>query len=171
VNVQAARGMAARIMLKCRALLGLVVLLAAFAERASGQAAAIDPPAQRADESVMVHFDPAIAQRLSQQEAEHRKAREVGLKDPKAWAEQRGQRAAQHRAEIGQVWGALVDGPDAQARLRIHADRMARLNRMLDLAEHAHDSALAARLHKDIELAIVTHAQDMQTVRAALGMK
>lgn len=158
-------------MLKCCALLSVAALLGAFAEQASGQAAATDAPAQRADEAAPVSFDPAIAQRLIQQEAEHRKEREAGLQDAKAWAEQRGQRATRRRAEIGQVWGALVDGPDAQARLRMHADRMARLNRMLDLAEHAHDSALAARLHKDIEQAIVTHAQDMQTLRAALGMK
>lgn len=158
-------------MLKYCALASALSLLGAYASRASGQDPALDSPAQRASDASTVTFDPALAQRLIQEEAAHRQAREVGMKDPKAWAEQRAQRAARRRAEIGQIWGALVDGPDAQARLRIHADRMARLNRMLDLAEQARDSAVIERVRGDVQKALLAHAQDMQTLRAALGIK
>ncbi len=142
-----------------------------YGSRAAGQDRAADAPPERADDAPTVVFDPALAQRLIQSEAEHRKAREAGMKDPKAWAEDRGQRATHRRVEIGKLWGALVDGPDAQARLRIHADRMARLNRMLDLAEQAADTTLIQRVQKDVQKEIVAHAQDMQTLRAALGIK
>lgn len=158
-------------MLKCGALFGVVSLLGVYAARASGQAAAAEPAVQRVEDTNAVHFDPAIAQRLIQAEAEHRKAREAGMKDPKGWAEQRGQRATQRRAEIGQIWGTLVDGPDAQARLRIHADRMARLNRMLDLAEQKADRELVERVRKDIQKELLAHAENMQILRAALGMQ
>ena len=145
--------------------------IGAYSSHAAGQDRPADAPPEREESAPTVVFDPAVAQRLLQSEAEHRKARELGLKDPKTWAEDRGKRANQRRAELGQIWGALVDGPDAQARLRIHADRMARLNRMLDLAEQKADSALIERVRKDIQSELVKHAQDMQTLRAALGMK
>lgn len=142
-----------------------------YASHAAGQDVPTDAAPERADDTPNVVFDPAVTQRLQQVEAEHRKAREQGLKDPKAWAEDRGKRASQRRAELGQIWGVLVDGPDAQARLRIQADRMARLNRMLDLAQQKGDAALIKRVQKDIDTAIVKHARDMQTLRAALGGK
>ena len=146
------------------------LVVGAYTSHAAGQDRP-DVPPERAEDAPTVVFDPALTQRLLQAEAEHRKARELGLKDPKAWAEDRGKRATQRRAELGQIWGVLVDGPDAQARLRIQADRMARLNRMLDLAEQKADAVLIKRIQKDIETALVKHAQDMQTLRAALGVK
>ena len=158
-------------MLKYCALVSALSVLFVYASHAAGQDRPADSPPQRADDAPTVVFDPAIAQRLIQAEAEHRKAREAGMKDPKTWAEQRGQRATRRRAEVGQLWGALVDGPDAQARLRIHADRMARLNRMLDLAEQGGESALIERVQKAVQKELVAHAQDMQTLRAALGLK
>ncbi len=157
-------------MLKYCALASALTLLGVYASHAAGQDRPADSP-ERVDDAPAVVFDPALAQRLIQAEAEHRQAREAGMKDPKTWAEQRAQRAARRRAEIGQVWGAMVDGADAQARLRSHADRMARLNRMLDLAQQAADHALTERVQKDVQKELVSHAQDMQTLRAALGLQ
>jgi hypothetical protein len=48
---------------------------------------------------------------------------------------------------------------------------MARLNRMLDLAAHKNDSALAQRIQADIERELTRHAQSMLALQAAVGMR
>jgi len=45
---------------------------------------------------------------------------------------------------------------------------MARLNRMLDLAEASADVALTQRIQAAIQTELLQHAQNMQTLRAAL---
>ena len=157
--------------LKFSAFVGAACLLGMCARTAVGQEPSADSIPERADDAPLLVFEPALARRLIQAETAHRQAREAGMKDPKTWAEQRAPRAARRRAEIAEVWGAVVDGPDGQARLRIHADRMARLNRMLDLAQQARDNALIERVQNDVQKALVDHARDMQTLRAALGLK
>lgn len=113
-------------------------------------------------------FDPTLVERLQQLQADHRKARDQALKDPKAWDDGRAQRADLDRAELAKLWSNLVDSPDARARLRVHADHMARLNRMLDLAPTSGDAALTQRIQTAIQTELVQHAQNMQTLRAAL---
>lgn len=113
-------------------------------------------------------FDPTLVARLQQLQAEHRKTREPALKDPKAWDEGRAQRADLDRAALAQIWSNLVDNADARARLRVHADHMARLNRMLDLAQAPADAALTQRIQAAIQTELLQHAQNMQTLRAAL---
>ncbi len=137
-----------------------------YAAPAAGQDAG-EP--SRTEEAPSVVFDPAIAARLEQLQADRRARREQELKAPQAWADNRPARATQDRSEIGQIWGNLVDSPDARAALRIHADRMARLNRMLDVAEQAADATLIKRVQLDIQRELVTHAHKMQTLRATLG--
>ena len=53
----------------------------------------------------------------------------------------------------------------------MNADRMARLNRMLDLAEQKSDATLAARIHADITRELSRHAQAMQNLQAETGMR
>ena len=156
--------------------------LASVSARASGQDK--DEPGESApardslrdtqsgeDDAPSVVFDPTLVERLSELQANHRKARDEALKDPKAWDDNRALRAQLDRAELGQLWGNLVNSPDAQARLRLHADRMARLNRMLDLAQGSADAALSKRIRADIERELVLHAQNMQTLRSALRLQ
>jgi hypothetical protein len=133
--------------------------LAGYATRAS---------AAREAGSASVVFDATLLERLQQLQAEHRKTRDQALKDPKAWDEGRAQRAALDRAELAKIWSNLVDNADARARLRIHADHMARLNRMLDLAQAPGDAALMSRIQTAIQSELLQHAQNMQTLRAAL---
>lgn len=145
----------------------------AAAERASDDLPARtndDLPASTNDD-LPASVPPELMARLTQLQAERRQQRESALGDAPAWAAGRAQRAAQHRREIAQVWGSVVNGLDGQAKLRMHAERMSRLNRMLDLAQHAADPALSARIEKDITRELVRHAQAMQLIRANGGGK
>jgi hypothetical protein len=158
-----------------RILAGIFTFCAAagFAGYATAQNA--DKPEQaapaREEEALSVVFDPTFVERLQQLQSEHRKTRDLALKDPKAWDEGRVQRASQDRAELAKLWSHLVDSADAQARLRVHADHMARLNRMLDLAQASADAVLTQRVQTAIEAELVQHAQNMQTLRAALRLQ
>jgi hypothetical protein len=118
--------------------------------------------------TALVVFDATLVERLQQLQADHRKAHAQALKDPKKWDEGRAARADLDRAELAKLWGNLVDNVDAQARLRLHADHMARLNRMLDLAEASADAALITRIQTAIQTELQQHAQNMQLLRATL---
>ena len=106
---------------------------------------------------------------LQSVEAVRRAERREALKDAKAWALNRPQRASKHRQEIAGLWGDVVGSVDAHAALRMNADRMARLNRMLDIAEQKSDSALTSRIHADITRELSRHVKAMQKVRALSG--
>jgi hypothetical protein len=60
---------------------------------------------------------------------------------------------------------------DGQARLRLHADRMARLNRMLDLAEQKNQKLLITMINSDIAGELAHHVQAMQKVKAEAGLR
>ena len=112
---------------------------------------------------------PELVARLALLEAGRRLKRTQAQVDPKAWAEGRAERAAQRRREIAELWGNVVYRIDGQAKLRIHAERMSRLNRMLDLAERSADQALTARVRTDITRELKRHAQSMQATIAITG--
>src|SRR6187431_773727 len=105
-----------------------------------GQARTDDPPV------VAPALDRSLLRRLQELEGARRTERREGLKDPKAWEANRAQRASAHRQQLATLWGSVVGLIDGQARLRLHADRMARLNRMLDLAEQKNDKSLVATI-------------------------
>jgi hypothetical protein len=161
-----------RITLSALALLAFG-LLAGHARHATAQDS--DKPREgapaREDDAPSVVFDPTLVERLQELQAAHRRARDEALKDPKAWEDARAERAKRDRAELGQLWENLVISPDAQARLRMHADHMARLNRMLDLAHGSADAALGKRLQAAVQAELVQHAQNMQSLRAALRLQ
>lgn len=116
-------------------------------------------------------FDPRLLIKLQQAEATRRAARKQALQDPKGWEEGRPQRASAHRAQLAALWGSISGSIDGQAHLRRHADHMARLNRMLDLAELQSDSALLARIHLDISRELARHMQSMRQLQAAAGLQ
>lgn len=126
---------------------------------------------QRVDDSPAAPaLDPRLLIRLQQQEIARRAARKEALKDPKGWDDNRAQRASAHRARLAALWGNVVGTIDGQAHLRIHADRMARLNRMLDLAELKNDSRLVARIRLDISRELARDMQAMRQLQVASGM-
>jgi hypothetical protein len=116
-------------------------------------------------------LDRSLLKRLQELEGARRAARQEGLKDPKAWEANRAQRASAHRQQLAVLWGSVVGTLDGQARLRMHADRMARLNRMLDLAQQKHDQPLTATINADIASALAHHVQAMQKVKAEAGLQ
>jgi hypothetical protein len=137
-----------------------------------GQAGASQRPGEdssaRRDDVVSAQVSPQLVAKLALLEAGRRLNRGQAS-DAQAWAASRAQRAAQHRQEIAQVWGSVVNSIDGQAKLRLHAERMSRLNRMLDLAEHGADKVLVTRIRTDITRELTRHAKAMQVTVAAFG--
>lgn len=165
---------------KLLTLFGVLVALSAscFVRSALGAAVSASPSAnegrapERTDESVAsATLDPKLLSRVVELEATRRAAREAALDDPKGWQDHRAQRASAHRAELAALWGNVVGSIDGQARLRMHAERMARLNRILDLAQLKQDPALVKRIQADIQRELARHVQTMQQVQAATGMR
>ncbi|HEY3254849.1 MAG TPA: hypothetical protein VGJ91_12905 [Polyangiaceae bacterium] len=138
-----------------------------------------EPPPERAGEDLPVRKDDTVSAsvpaqlvaRLALLEQGRRQKRAQALSDPTAWAAGRAERAAQHRQEIAQVWGNLASTIDGQAKLRMHAERMSRFNRILDLAERGSDKALVARVRADIARELIRHAKSMQASSSAVGGK
>jgi len=128
-------------------------------------------PERTDDASVAPTFDPKLLAKLHELQVTRRDARKEGLKDAKSWEENRPQRAGAHRAQLAAVWGAVAGSIDGQARLRLHADHMARLNRMLDLAEQTNDAALAKRIGADIDRELTRNMQLMLQLQTAVGMR
>jgi hypothetical protein len=131
-------------------------------------AVAVAPPAGLA---VAPPADPRLAERLHQLEDQRQHQRAVAVKDAKTWNDGRPQRATQHRSEIANTWGNTVTNQDAQAELKLHADRMARLDRIVDIANQKGDTALAARAQTDIQTEINRDAQVMQAIRIRAGVR
>ena len=132
-------------------------------------AVAVAPPAVGVV-AVAPPADPKVAARLHQIEEQRQRDRRVAVKDPKTWNDARPQRATQHRSDIANTWGKAVSTPDAQAELKTHADRMARLDRILDIANQKGDTALAARAQTDIQAEVDRDAQAMQAIRVKAGV-
>ena len=130
-----------------------------------GQARTGDSPA------VAPALDRSLLKRLQELEGARRTDRREGLEDPKAWEANRGQRASAHRQQLATLWGSVVGTVDGQARLRLHADRMARLNRMLDLAEQKNQKLLITMINSDIAGELAHHVQAMQKVKAEAGLR
>jgi hypothetical protein len=125
-----------------------------------GVAPAVAPPA-----------DPKIAERLHQLEEQRQRDRKAAVKDVKTWNDSRVKRAADHRNEIASTWGNLISNPQATAELKTHADRMARLNRILDIANQKVDNALASRCQADIQREVDRDAREMQEIRTRAGVR
>jgi len=120
------------------------------------------PPAPR--------FDPHLFLRLEQLQASRRIARQQAITDAQRWEDNRATRASAHRARVAALWGNVVGTLDGQARLRVHAEHMARLNRMLDLAEQKRDSALVKRIQAGIARELTRHLEAMLQLQAAAGL-
>ena len=101
------------------------------------------------------------------QEQEASRARRIALlRDERRWDEERHIRAEAHRRAIAQEWMHVSERPAARAELSIHADRMARLNRALDLAESSSDTPMIIRINELIRRENARHARTMATIQA-----
>lgn len=136
-----------------------------------GAAVAVAPPAGGVVVAVAPPADPHLAERLRQSEEQRQRDRKAAIKDQKAWEASRASRAIQRRNEIASTWGNSVSNADAQAELKAHADRMARLDRILDIANQKGDTALASRCQTDIQNEIDRDARIMQAIRVKEGVR
>ncbi len=102
--------------------------------------------------------DERAAQRLAQR---HNEAQ---------WEASRAAREAEHRKQLETLWGAtFLRRPECQPELALDADREARLNRMIDLAQDAHDAASEARARAILAREYARHARAMAALRAKWG--
>jgi hypothetical protein len=109
--------------------------------------------------------------RMAQREEQERLHRKDLRKDVKTWNDGRLKRALDHRKETTDTWGvSVVNRADARAELSTHADRMARLNRVLDIAEDKGDPAMAARAKNLIGLEIARNSRAMQEIKSRAGV-
>ncbi|MEO8906090.1 MAG: hypothetical protein ABI488_26275 [Polyangiaceae bacterium] len=110
-----------------------------------------------------------IRARMQNEEQEKTAQRQAARKDMRAWDAAREQRAARDRNETATNWGDIAERADAKAELATHAERMAQLNRILDVAKDKNDSALAARTNAVIQREITRDTRVLQGIRAKGG--
>jgi hypothetical protein len=97
--------------------------------------------------------------------------RAAARRDEHAWEAQREQRLWEHRRQLEQVWGpAFLTRPECKAELELHAERIARLNRIIDLAEEQHVAALAEHARRVLAREIARDARAMAELRARLSV-
>jgi hypothetical protein len=108
-------------------------------------------------------------QHLKQRQDAARASRKDSRKDAKTWNDGRSLRAEQHRQDTTRALGNIADRSDLKAELATHADRMARLNRALDVAEDKADSSLIARTNELIRREIARDAQVIAAIKAKAG--
>jgi len=112
-----------------------------------------------------------IRDRLLKQQQLERTQRQAARKDTRAWDAAREQRAAEARNQVNATWGNLADQPEAKAELATHAERMAQLNRILDVAQDKGDTALASKTNAVIQREIARDTRVLQAIRAKEGVR
>lgn len=110
-----------------------------------------------------------IRLRLQQHQDAEVARRQAERRNLKEWNAKREQRALEARNELASTWGTALNRPDARAELNKHADRMARLNRILDVAQDKGDAALVARTRAVMQREIARDTRVMQGIRAQAG--
>ncbi|MES1173154.1 MAG: hypothetical protein ABUL62_02405 [Myxococcales bacterium] len=112
-----------------------------------------------------------IRARLQKEQQDERAKRQLAKKDTRTWDASREQRAAEARARVASTWGDLAEQPEAKAELATHAERMAQLNRILDVAQDQGDTALVARTNGVIQREIARDTRVLQGIRAKVGAR
>jgi hypothetical protein len=110
-----------------------------------------------------------IRARVQAEQAQRFAQRQAARKDAHAWEASREQRGAQDRNETATTWGDIAEQADAKAELATHAERMAQLNRILDVANDQHNASLTARANAVIQREIARDIRVLQGVRARVG--
>jgi hypothetical protein len=97
--------------------------------------------------------------------------RQAARRDHAAWEAGREERAIEARNQVNATWGGLADREDARAELRTHGDRMAQLNRILDVALDKGDAALAAHCRNVINRELARDARILANIRLNAGAR
>ena len=144
---------------------------AAASTKAAGPASSAHPAASAsAAPSASVKAQPLDpAAELKAIHERERKHRAQAQSNQKAWNDSRPQRAEAHRQDLTRIWGDVTQKPEAITELKLHADRMARLHRALDLAEHKHEATLVDQINDLIEREITRDARTLDALRPKAG--
>jgi hypothetical protein len=92
-------------------------------------------------------------------------------KDPSRWSEGRERRAAEHRRAISAMWGACVTAPPFRQELGLHAERVARLHRIIDILEDQGDGGTVAWARALLDRETDRHVRTMEALRTQAGMR
>ncbi|MGO9838180.1 MAG: hypothetical protein ACLP1X_28695 [Polyangiaceae bacterium] len=93
-------------------------------------------------------------------------------RDMHAWEAGRAARELEHRRDLEGVWGpAFLSRPECRAELELHAERLARLHRIIDLAEDQHATALLEHARAVLNHEIARNARAMSDIRFRLGIQ
>lgn len=113
------------------------------------------------------HADPAVvAARMQALEDQRERERRDRIRNEAEWEATQEARAAAHRREIAERWAAIAIRAEGRAELQVHAERMAHLNRILDIALDSRDDALASHCRRVIQREIVRNARAMARIEA-----
>ena len=96
--------------------------------------------------------------------------RQAQRRNQAAWDAARAQREADHRRLLEETWGpAFYRRIEVRPEIALNADRCARIARIIDIAEDAHDAALVARAQRILARENARHARVMTDLRIHLG--
>jgi hypothetical protein len=112
------------------------------------------------------------AARLQKLEDDRRAKRAEERRDQKAWEAARERREAERRRELEVIWGQeFLRRPECRAEMELDAERVARLDRIIDIAEDTHNAALLARARAVLAREVRRHARVMAELRLRLGVQ
>jgi hypothetical protein len=149
-----------------------VALVTSFSIFAAAQQPATPPPKERREDRQEKREDRQEKRedaKEKREDAKERKEDKAEAKEDKAEAkeerkEKREERKAKRQERVKEIrakWGDMVNRPAVRNELRIHAQRMARLNRARRLAEEAQKTDTVARIDKLIERERTRHQAAM----------
>ena len=134
---------------------------AAADKRAEMKDKAADKRAEAADKRE------AAADKRAERKEDRAEVREAWKK----LKETRKERRKERREEIKKLWGDLSDKPAARAELRVHAWRVARLNRMRTIAKAEGKDAMVTRIDGLLEKEKARHKKKMEQLKDKGGAK
>ncbi|HEY4106701.1 MAG TPA: hypothetical protein VGM44_22530 [Polyangiaceae bacterium] len=118
-------------------------------------------------EAVAIHreTEEEIRVRMLREQHDEFARRQAERRNQALWEAHREERAIAARNQLQSTWGSSLNRPEARAELALHADRMARLNRILDIAQDRHDAALIARTEAVLQREINRDARILHAIR------
>jgi hypothetical protein len=129
-------------------------------------------PGERPPPGVVVVGQGAYAARLQRVYDERAAMRAQQRHDVRAWEAGRAAREMEYRRDLTGVWGyPFLSRPECRAELEIHAERLARLNRIIDLAEDQHSEALLEHARAVRNREIARDARVLGDLRVRLGIQ
>ena len=128
------------------------------------------PPAATVGRPSDQEWKAHLEEHMRQTQDAARAARKASRKDAKSWNDGRSLRAETHRRDVAQALGNLANTAEAKAELATHADRMARLNRILDLAEDQGNNAVVSRANELVRRELERNARAIAAIKAKAGM-